>query len=49
MEKAYALLNNDKLSISDIARSVGYRDPLNFSKMFKKLRGMSPTEYRDKE
>ncbi|WP_058992298.1 AraC family transcriptional regulator [Sarcina ventriculi] len=48
MEKAYVLLNNDKLSISDIARSVGYRDPLNFSKMFKKINGVSPKAYREK-
>lgn len=46
MEKAYILLQDDKLSISDIARSVGYKDPLGFSKIFKKVNGMSPKTYR---
>ena len=27
---------------------VGYRDPLNFSKMFKKINGVSPKAYREK-
>ncbi|WP_146200325.1 AraC family transcriptional regulator, partial [Paenibacillus agaridevorans] len=31
----------------DTARSVGYDDPLLFSKMFRKTMGMSPTEYRN--
>lgn len=46
MEKAYTLLHDDKLSIGDIARSVGYRDPLGFSKIFKKVNGISPKIYR---
>ncbi len=46
MEKAYTLLEDDKLSISDIARSVGYKDPLGFSKIFKKVNGVSPKLYR---
>lgn len=48
MEKAYILLNNDKLAISDVARSVGYKDPLGFSKIFKKINGVSPKIYREK-
>ncbi len=47
MEKAYILLNNGKLSISDVARSVGYKDPLGFSKIFKKINGISPKVYRE--
>ena len=46
MNKACELMENRQLSISDIARSVGYEDPLQFSKIFKKMTGKSPTDYR---
>jgi AraC-like DNA-binding protein len=46
MNKAVELMANDLLSIGDIARSVGYEDPLLFSKIFKKLKGESPRLYR---
>ena len=46
MRKACALLENLGLSIGDVARSVGYRDPLAFSKMFKQVIGLSPSTYR---
>lgn len=39
------LKQNKKLSIGDISRSVGYTDPLVFSKIFKKVKGVSPREY----
>lgn len=48
LEKATELLGNEKLNISDVARSVGYDDAMLFSKMFKKQYGLSPTEYRQK-
>lgn len=47
MDKACELMQNDKLSIGDISRSVGYTDPLLFSKMFKKFKGLSPSKFRD--
>jgi len=47
MEKASSLLENSTLRISDIARSVGYKDALLFSKTFKKLKNCTPTEYRN--
>ena len=40
------LLDNPTMPISVIAYSVGYNDPLYFSKVFHKLIGKSPTEYR---
>lgn len=46
MEKACELMRNPALSIGDIARSVGYKDQLLFSKMFKKIKGTSPRQYR---
>jgi two-component system response regulator YesN len=34
------------LSMKAIALEVGYRDPNYFSKVFRKMCGISPTEYR---
>lgn len=48
IKKAEELLFNPELSISSIAHSVGYDDPLTFSKVFKKIKGYSPKEYRTK-
>ncbi|URN96588.1 MAG: AraC family transcriptional regulator [Candidatus Pristimantibacillus lignocellulolyticus] len=49
MRKACELLSNVELTIGDIARSVGYEDPLLFSKMFKKTMKYSPSQYREKQ
>lgn len=46
MNRACELLHHVHLSIGDIARSVGYEDPLLFSKLFKKMTGHSPSAYR---
>lgn len=48
IERAVNLLQNSDLTIGDIARSVGYEDPLQFSKIFKKIKGMSPNQFRQK-
>ena len=45
--KAAELLYNTTLPIANIAYSCGYSDPLAFSKAFKKIKGVSPKEYRD--
>ena len=39
---------NGKASFSEIALSVGYEDYAQFSKMFRKHAGCSPTEYRNR-
>jgi AraC-like DNA-binding protein len=46
IDKACELMANDLLSIGDISRSVGYDDQLQFSKIFKKAKGVAPREYR---
>lgn len=48
MDKACELMRGTSLSVGAIARSVGYKDPLELSKMFKKIKGASPREYRKK-
>ena len=46
MERACELLKNTNLLVSDVSRSVGYEDALSFSKIFKKVIGLSPEKYR---
>lgn len=46
MERAAYLMQNPQLSVADIARSVGYDDPVQFSKTYRREYGMSPTQYR---
>jgi AraC-like DNA-binding protein len=46
INKACELMRNEALSISDVSRSVGYNDPLGFSKIFRKVQGCSPRQYR---
>ncbi len=43
---AEALLQNTQYNITEIAQIVGYENPLYFSRIFKKAKGLSPTEYR---
>ncbi|MBQ8526177.1 MAG: AraC family transcriptional regulator [Clostridia bacterium] len=47
MKKACQLFNDRQLSVGNVAYSVGYKDPLTFSRMFKKKLGLSPTDYRN--
>lgn len=47
MDKASEFMLAPSLSIGEISRSVGYEDPLAFSKIFKKIKGLSPREYRE--
>ena len=49
MEKACLLLDGGTISVSDIARTVGYEDPLLFSRLFRKTVGLSPSEYKKKK
>lgn len=47
MEKAEELLKQTKDSIAAVAGTVGYDDPMTFSRVFKRERGVSPKEYRE--
>ena len=47
MEKAKQLLETSSLKIYEIAHYVGYQNEKYFSKVFKKLVGLTPIEYRN--
>lgn len=47
MDHAKLLLTSTVTKINDIAESSGFLDPNYFFRKFKKLEGMSPTEYRN--
>ncbi len=46
LEKAKNLLLNPNLRISEIAYEVGFQSLTHFNRVFKKILGQSPTEYR---
>lgn len=45
--KAKQLLHNRELSIKEICYTIGYSDPNYFSRNFKKIVGVTPTEFRE--
>jgi len=46
MHSACQLLDTTGMSVKDIATSLGYDDPLYFSRAFRMVSETSPTEYR---
>jgi AraC-like DNA-binding protein len=48
MDKAKDLLANSSLSIKEISNLIGYENPLYFSRLFSKVEGLSPRDYRRK-
>ncbi len=46
-EKAKNLLLNPNLRVSEIAYEVGFQSLTHFNRVFKKVVGQSPTEYRE--
>ncbi|MDY4611003.1 MAG: response regulator [Sphaerochaetaceae bacterium] len=47
-DHAKKLLNDDMLSIEDIAHSLGYTDYRSFWRIFKNANGITPSEYRSR-
>ena len=43
---AEALLKSNQYNVTEISSIVGYENPLYFSRIFKKVKGVSPSEYR---
>ncbi|MFH1338396.1 MAG: response regulator [Candidatus Omnitrophota bacterium] len=49
IEAAKELLRKHNYSISQIAYAVGYQNPDSFMKMFKKITGLTPSQYRQRK
>lgn len=47
VKEAKKLLEDPRANIKDVSRSVGYSDAKYFSKIFKRITGQLPSEYRD--
>jgi YesN/AraC family two-component response regulator len=46
VEKSKELLNDITVNVKDISAKVGFRDSNYYTKVFKRMEGMTPTEYR---
>ncbi len=46
LEKAKDLLKHSHLQVAEIANAVGYQDPFQFTKMFRKRLGVTPRQFR---
>lgn len=46
IKKAKILLKDISINVKDISREVGYRDSNYFAKVFKRVTGLTPSEYR---
>ena len=46
MDKAAAMLESGHLTVREVARRVGYRQPAQFAKAFRRVHGVAPSEYR---
>ena len=48
MVRAAQLLRQDSIPVNRVARAVGYRQPAQFAKAFRRHHGMSPSTYRSR-
>jgi transcriptional regulator GlxA family with amidase domain len=46
MDRAAELLGDRRLTVREVARRVGYRQPAQFAKAFRRQTGIGPSEYR---
>lgn len=46
MRRAAELLEREPLTVREVARRVGYRQPAQFAKAFRRQIGLAPSEYR---
>jgi AraC family transcriptional regulator of adaptative response / methylphosphotriester-DNA alkyltransferase methyltransferase len=49
MERAGELLRHGAATVREVARSVGYRQPAQFAKAFRRHHGVAPSDYRAAE
>ena len=48
MQRAAEMLADSALPVAEIARRVGYREPTQFTKAFRRYYGMPPSEWRER-
>ncbi|MBW6409587.1 response regulator transcription factor [Clostridium weizhouense] len=48
IKEAKSVLKKTNVTINDLAFNLGYNEPNYFCKVFKKIAGITPSEYRDK-
>lgn len=48
INEACSLLHDPSYSVAEVAGSVGFNDPLYFSRVFKSIKGVTPSEYQRK-
>ncbi|MBU8906523.1 helix-turn-helix domain-containing protein [Desertibacillus haloalkaliphilus] len=46
IERAIEILDNEKLSVEEVAWFIGYEDPSYFTRVFKNKTGLTPSDYR---
>jgi AraC family transcriptional regulator of adaptative response / methylphosphotriester-DNA alkyltransferase methyltransferase len=46
MERAAEMLASRALTVREVARRVGYRQPAQFAKAFRRCHGVAPSEFR---
>lgn len=46
VRKALQLMEDPRLSLREVSRACGYRDPNYFARVFKRITGQTPSEYR---
>jgi AraC-like DNA-binding protein len=46
IQRACRLIDNSVWSIADVSREMGFDDQFYFSRVFRKVMGMSPNDYR---
>lgn len=49
IQKAQALLTTTSDNLESVAEAVGYSDPFSFSKVFKRITGIPPRDFRSKD
>ena len=49
IEKSKLLLKDIRLRVSEVSSAVGYTDANYFAKLFRKITGQTPSEYREKD
>jgi transcriptional regulator GlxA family with amidase domain len=48
IEEAKQMLERSEATVEEVGREVGYQDPVSFRRLFKRLSGISPADYRRK-